>query len=249
PSPQNPGAPVAPTARQTTQIPTAPPVGTPVGTPEAGLRLAPQATVISAGRSAAAALQSLTPAGVAQAIGTAAGQSSGGAVDSTAGDGSAVRLTGLVTAKSSGGPTILHTPLGTLTLKAAVDLPAGTSLALEVLLPSNSKPPLIPAGFATAWPGSEMVKETLLAGLPGPQAEALQRALPQVGPRLGSGMLFFLSAITQGNPLGWLAGPAAALERGERGEFLDRLGRELAGLSRSVETSSGEWRLLQLPIW
>ena len=93
------------------------------------------------------------------------------------------------------------------------------------------------------------MEHSLLTALPPAQAEALPQVLPQASPRLASGLLFFLSAISQGAPLAWLAGPGVALERGERGELMERLGRELAGLSRSVETASGEWRLFPLPVW
>ncbi|WP_422367630.1 hypothetical protein [Pelagibius sp.] len=233
-------------AAVTTGLPPQGPSGT---APDAGLRLAPQTTVINAGRSVAAALQGVTAEGASRAAGTTAGSAAADGPEAMLGDGKALRLTGLVTARSGSGPAILHTAMGAITLKAPVDLPTGASLALEVLVPGSGKTALPPISFATPWPSADAVEEALLGGLPSAQAEVLQRALPQVGPRLSSGILFFLSAINQGSPLAWLAGPAAALERGERGEFLDRLGRELAGLSRSVETASGEWRLLQLPVW
>lgn len=230
-------------------VTTVPSQGPSGAAPDAGLRLAPQTTVINAGRSAAAALQGATAEGASRAAGTGAGSGAADGPEAMLGDGRVLRLTGLVTARNGSGPAILHTAMGAITLKAPVDLPTGASLALEVLVPGSGKTALPPVSFATPWPSADAVEEALLGGLPSAQAEVLQRALPQVGPRLSSGILFFLSAINQGSPLAWLAGPAAALERGERGEFLDRLGRELAGLSRSVETASGEWRLLQLPVW
>lgn len=236
---------------------------------EPGLRLAPQTSAIGAGRSVTAALQGVTASGAAQAAGatapggaapgaTAPGATTGGATSVHAGspeaaaqtaDGRTLRLTGLVTGKAAGAPTILHTPLGSITLKAPIDLPAGSSLSLEVLLPEGSRPPPLLPGLSAAWPTAEALEEMLFANLPPSHSEALLRALPQVGPRLGSGLLFFLSAINQGNPLAWLAAPAAALERGERGDFIERLGRELAGLSRSVEAAGGDWRLFQIPVW
>lgn len=215
-----------------------------------GLRAAPQANVINAGRNVTAALQGIGAEGAARVLGSATPSAERGtnAADPALGDGRSLRLTGLLSGKGAGAPAVVHTPLGTLTLKAPVALPNGSSLALEVLLPSSSTPPGL-AAFGTPWPGLEAMEDSLLSQLPAAQAEVLQRALPQAGPRLSSGILFILSAINQGNPLAWLAGPAAALDRSERGEFLDRLGRELSGLSRSVETGSGEWRLLQLPVW
>ncbi|WP_420348858.1 hypothetical protein [Pelagibius sp.] len=226
---------------------------------EPGLRLAPQTSAIGAGRNVTAALQGMTAAGAAQAAGaTPAGINAAApgapapapdAPATQAADGRTLRLTGLVTTKAAGAPTILHTPLGSITLKAPIDLPPGSSVSLEILLPEGGRPPALPPGLSVAWPTPEGLEDTLLANLPPAQAEALLRALPQVSPRLSSGLLFFLTAINQGNPLAWLAGPAAALERGERSEFLDRLGRELTGLSRSVEAASGDWRMFQIPVW
>ena len=200
--------------------------------------------------SGAAQAAGATPAGATGGTSTAAPAGAGGSGAATqSADGKALRLTGLVTGTAAGTPTILHTPLGSITLKAPIDLPTGSSLSLEVLLPEGSRPPPLLPGFSAAWPTAEGLEETLFANLPASHSEALLRALPQVGPRLGSGLLFFLSAINQGNPLAWLAAPAAALERGERSDFIERLGRELAGLSRSVEAASGEWRLFQIPVW
>src|SRR3546814_14105565 len=62
------------------------------------------------------------------------------------------------------------------------------------------------------------IEETLFHGLPAAQAEAVARALPQVGPRLASGMLFFLAALNQGNIAGWLAQAGGSAERSDRGE-------------------------------
>jgi hypothetical protein len=62
-------------------------------------------------------------------------------------------------------------------------------------------------------------------------------------------VLFFLSALNQGNLAGWLAKAGVTGEAGDRRDMLDRLGREFAGLSRSIETAAGEWRFVNLPLW
>ena len=218
-----------------------------------GLRLAPQTPVTASGHSLAAALQGASTEAAAKALGSPAAAAAGAAAAPGEAPGAAagtVRLTGLVTATTNGGQPIVHTPLGTLTLDTRAVLPPGTSLALEIVLP--------PAGAAavpglTAWPSLESLEATLFHGLPAGHAEAVARALPQVGPRLASGVLFFLAALNQGNVAGWLAQAGGAAERGERGELpgglAERLGREIAGLARSVETAAGEWRFVNLPLW
>src|SRR3546814_7287529 len=60
---------------------------------------------------------------------------SAAAASTTTATGVPLRLTGLVTAATSSGQPIVHTPLGTLTLDTRAVLPAGTSLALEIVLP------------------------------------------------------------------------------------------------------------------
>jgi hypothetical protein len=162
--------------------------------------------------------------------------------------GSALRVTGLVTATTSGGQPILHTPLGILTLNTQATLPLGSSLALEVALPAAAGPLALPA-LAGAWPSLESLEQALFSALPPAQMDAVARALPQIGPRLASGVLFFLSALNQGNVAGWLAPGAGAAKQGERSELNERLGRELAGLNRSIETPAGEWRFVNLPLW
>jgi hypothetical protein len=218
----------------------------------AGLRHAPQVPVASSGHSLATALQGLSADAASRAAGSlpapgAAGTAppaAGTAADAPAGT---LRVTGMVAAATGGGQPILHTPLGTLTLDTRAALPPGTSLALEIVLPPASGGP--PPGLTAPWPSLASLEETLFHGLPAAQGESIARALPQVGPRLASGVLFFLSALNQGNVAGWLARGAAPGDHGDRGDLLDRLGREFAGLSRNIETSAGEWRLVNLPLW
>ncbi|MPZ09970.1 MAG: hypothetical protein GEU89_07110 [Kiloniellaceae bacterium] len=223
------------------------------GEPGPGLRLAPQTPVANSGHSLATALQGLSSEAAAKAAGTPAGSATAAraasGIDPAAGPAAnLVRVTGLVTATTSSGQPILHTPLGTLTLDTRQVLPPGTSLALEITLPAAAGP-AVPPGLAATWPSLENLGEALLHGLPAGQAEAVARALPQVGPRLASGVLFFLSALNQGNVAGWLSKAGFAGAQSDRGELSERLGREFAGLSRSIETPAGEWRLVNLPLW
>lgn len=222
-----------------------------------GLRLAPQAPVANAGHFAATALQGISSEAATKAAGTLPGgapataaSSPGTAAGATATNPQAagLRVSGLVTAIANNGQPILHTPLGTVTLDTRATLPVGTSLALEVTL----APTPAAAGsqaLATAWPSLDTLEETLFHSLPAAQMESVTRSLPQISPRLASGVLFFLSALNQGNVLGWLSPAAAAGERSERGGLYERLGREFAGLSRAIETPAGEWRFTNLPLW
>lgn len=222
--------------------------------PSPGLRLAPQAPVGASGHSLATALQGAGSLAAAKAAGVpamaaanpdAANPATAPAPGTAAA--ATVKVTGLVTAATSGGQPILHTPLGTVTLDTRAALPPGTSLALEVALPAAT---LGPGG---PWPSQESLEQALFQGLTAGQAEAIARTLPQVGPRLASGILFFLSALNQGNLADWLSRAGGGGGPAERAELpaglAERLGREIAALARSIETPSGEWRFVNLPLW
>jgi hypothetical protein len=236
--------------------PAAPPAATPqqpfAGDAAPGLRLAPQTPVAASGHSLAAALQAASSDVAAKAAGGAAAALPGPAVDAAGAVATpatvALRLTGLVTATTSSGQPILHTPLGTLTLDTRAALPQGTSLALEIVLPAAVREAAM-AMLPPAWPNLESLEEALFQGLPAAQAAAVARALPQVGPRLASGILFFLAALNQGNVGGWLAQAVAGARDELPGSLVERLGREVAGLARSIDTPAGEWRFVNLPLW
>ncbi len=244
-------------AGTSTGSPATSPPATGTGGGGVGLRLAPQTPVGNSGHSLATALQSVSSEAAARAAGSlppAAAATPGGTTPAATAGGAvpaegALRVTGLVTAATSSGQPILHTPLGTITLDTRASLPPGSSLALHITLPAAPNSPAAQA-LAAAWPSLEALEETVLHSLPPAQMEAVARALPQIGPRLASGVLFFLSALNQGNPLGWLApAAAAAAERGDLGDLYERLGRDFAGLNRSIETPAGEWRFVNLPLW
>ncbi|GAB4393691.1 MAG: hypothetical protein Tsb0032_14080 [Kiloniellaceae bacterium] len=235
------------TGPQATGTGTASPAG--AASSPAGLRLAPQTPVGNSGHSVASVLQQTSSEAAARAAGSVSTpqQSAAPAGDTPS---TALRITGLVTATTSNGQPIVHTPLGALTLDTRAALPPGSSLALQVTLPATQGTPTTPAAqaLAAAWPSVETLEETLFQGLQPAQAEAVARALPQVGPRLASGLLFFLTALNQGNAASWMA-PALAAEQGEQGDLFERLGREFAGLNRAIETPAGEWRFVNLPLW
>src|SRR5690606_14259198 len=118
-----------------------------------------------------------------------------------------------------------------------------------IALPASR--PAAALGLGLHWPSQESLEQVLFQGLTPDQAEAMARILPQVGPRLASGVLFFLSALNQGNLASWMSrGGAWPGERSELASGLvERLGREITGLARTIETPSGDWRLVNLPLW
>ena len=157
------------------------------------------------------------------------------------------QLTGLVTAVSRTGEPIIQTPIGTLSLELRAAIPVGSSLAFQVL----RAPAALPSPIAADGPAPWNALSAFLASLdadPALRAMLMQRALPQAGPRLTSGLLLFLNALRGRSIEGWLGalGPSF-LQQAKRSGSLDRLRDGFAGLSRLVEGNGGEWRLFLIP--
>ncbi|MFQ6018015.1 MAG: hypothetical protein ACE5KF_07445 [Kiloniellaceae bacterium] len=173
--------------------------------------------------------------------------------------GAAFQLPGRVTATTNGGQPVLQTPLGTMTLDVQAQLPAGSRIVLglpagALQQPASAATPdrrAAPKALARSWPALEEAVRVLqsLGGPAGTTAIA-PPAIPQPGPKLASGLLFFLAALSGGQLSGWLGGQTAqALKDAGRAGLLARLGRDFGQLSRFTEPADGEWRLFPIPLF
>jgi hypothetical protein len=169
----------------------------------------------------------------------------------------AVRLSGQVTATTNAGHPVLQTPVGTLTLEIRAALPPGSRVTFEVVAGSlprgDGAAPLEPAGLSgslgRAWPTLEDAIRALHQAAETVGAAPNPAIVPQPGPRLASGLLFFIAALNGGDMGRWLGGQAAqALKAAGRGSLLSRLGRDFGQLSRQVESGGGDWRLFLIPL-
>jgi len=182
----------------------------------------------------------------AATLGTAAGTPPGTAtiLSQTSGAASTYRIEAHVIAIKSTGQAVISTPLGTLTLATKTSWPVGTTLHLEAL-PPNTTAQAIPAGGAAAWMAlAEALQVSALVG----QEMALARDLPKAGPKLGSGILLFLSAMRGGNLPQWLTQQMAPLQQAGRGDLAARLTREFGQAGQKVKTQAGDWRLIHIPL-
>ena len=167
-------------------------------------------------------------------------------------------LTGVVTATTNAGHPVLQTPIGTLTLEVRATLPVGSRVAFQLVpeslprgvaaLPFELE--ALPSSLARAWPAVEeaarVLHESALAGAAGGPGASV---IPQPGPRLASGLLFFLAALGVGDVNRWLGDrDAQALKDAGRGSLLARLGQDFGQLSRHVESGGGDWRLFLIPM-
>ena len=228
---------------------------TPPGTAAGPQTTGTAATLVSSAGPQAGAAASAGHASAGHAPGMPSGpQTTGG-----------VSITGFVTGTTAAGQPQVQTGFGALTLDIKANLPPGTRLVLA--LPASAfdiaAAPPPPAGdpksLAYRWPALDYALESLRS-LDAPEAQGLLSqqgpapALPQAGPRLTSSLLFFLTALTGGNPGGWVNGlmggqAARLLERAGQGDLLARLGGELTQMARLSDAAGNDWRLLPMPFF
>ena len=178
-------------------------------------------------------------------------------------------LQGRVLGHASNGQPLLETPLGTIQLAVKAELPVGARLLLSLpqgLPEAQAAVPLASAGaenavdvaaLAKRWPAMESLLVALdEAGLQ-TQATASSQpgpSIPQPGARLASGLLFFITALTGGDPGAWLDGlmggrAAGLLEFRGRQDLLGRLRGDLARLAGLGDAAGPDWRLLPVPFF
>ncbi len=158
------------------------------------------------------------------------------------------------------GATILHSPLGTIQAYLPQKLPVGTRVQAEVMpkeqagAAPTAAAPLVDdsmqelTSLASDWKSLSDAVTFLQAGNPQLAAQLTQQ-LPQAGPQLASGLLFFLAAVKNGDPRQWLGGRVmAALETTVPG-IAGKLRADMTQLQQfSAEAPKGNWSVVMLPI-
>ncbi|PZP87073.1 MAG: hypothetical protein DI582_01000 [Azospirillum brasilense] len=157
------------------------------------------------------------------------------------------------------GMAILQTPIGTLKMQLPQPVPVGTALRLE--LTPTDKPPL-PVGTAPLPPEAERsiatlaqhwpALEELLAAAPSADpvlARALAQAMPEIGPKLTSGMLFFVAAAKGGDLRQWIGTKAVAALEEKLPALASRLKGDMAQLQQLlVDSPLQQWNSAMIPM-
>lgn len=178
---------------------------------------------------------------------------------------------GRVIAVTPAGHAVIHTPAGNILLQQKSSLPVGAQLALAVDTIEAPAPTPVIAGpvpvqtpqqallsLSQGWPTLADIVAILQGGAPmaarggavdATVARQVLAHLPQMGSKLGAGMMNAIAALRSGE-IGRLMGPLFAA-RGlgaEREETVRRLRGEFAQLSTlAQERPEVEWRALFLP--
>ena len=156
------------------------------------------------------------------------------------------------------GATILQTPVGPLKSYLPQKLPVGTAVRLDVQLaiaptPTTSGAPL-PANtssnvttLAQQWP---TLDETLkLFPATHEAAKPLMAAMPEIGPKLVSGLLFFIAAVKAGDVKQWLGGRALAALETRAPELAARLKGDMVQLQTLlVDSPLQQWNSVMVPM-
>ena len=163
-------------------------------------------------------------------------------------------FTAQVITTNAQGQHLLLSPLGTLSMELRAGLPLGTSLTLQLRIPAATAAEAATRPDAAGnragslgqpWPAlqelSKLESQSLLPTGYDPKA-----SLPQTGPKLTTGIVFFLAALKGSALATWMAPHSAWLPKLGRADLLERLSGDMARHARLPEVA-GEWRILTLP--
>lgn len=169
-------------------------------------------------------------------------------------------LTGVVAGRTTDGQPIVQTPAGPFALEARSGLGEGAKVTFRLaggpLVPATA---LTQAGGASgaedmvrakAWSDLWDAMRALAQADPQRLAQVAHNALPQPGPRLGSQMLFFLSALRGGDLESLFGDTASRLIEKERPGLLARMTGDFQVMAKlAEEPQAGDWRLALIPVW
>ncbi len=154
------------------------------------------------------------------------------------------------------GATILQTPVGTLKSYLPQKLPVGTAVRLDVMpmpaqstvgVPLPAEAPTNVTTLAQQWPALD---ETLkLFPSTSEVARPLMQAMPEIGPRLVSGLLFFIAAVKAGDLKQWIGAKALAALETRSPDLAARLKGDMAQLQTLlVDSPLQQWNSVMVPI-
>ena len=156
-----------------------------------------------------------------------------------------------VTATGPNGQAILKVGDTTLYVRQSIDVPVGTNLLVSL---SQGKGGTLTPLQTPDIGNLQNIQQTLqtLAQINPQLAQAvLDGRIPQPGPSLPGALLFFMSAVKQGEVRSWLGGDAMdALTRAGKFELLAKLTNDLTSSGQTVRDGVvGDWKSYPLPIF
>lgn len=156
------------------------------------------------------------------------------------------------------GATILQTPVGTLKSYLPQKLPVGTAVRLDLQVmptqPQATAGAAVPVDAQTTvttlaqqWPALEEA----LALFPSTHeaARPLMQAMPEIGPKLTSGLLFFIAAVKTGDLRQWLGNRAVSALETRAPDLAARLKGDMLQLQTLlVDSPLQQWNSAMIPM-
>ncbi len=155
-----------------------------------------------------------------------------------------------VIGNGANGQLILKANDSTLYVRANVEAPVGTHLLVTLDAPKSVNPALLPP---VPLPNFDTLQQTLnvLAEInPQIAQQITQTLIPQPNPQLAGPLLFFLSALKQGDVKSWLGKDATEiLTKAGKIELLTKLMREIgSSVQTERDPAVGEWKSYPVPL-
>lgn len=174
-----------------------------------------------------------------------------------------VVLQGLVIGQEQQRDTILHTPIGSMRLFTPKPLPSGAIVTMELTAPAPEKtpgdtlgnftklPPIDPVeSLLREWPELSGLNEELERNDPALLQNTLARVLPTPGKQLTHMMLFFLSAVKNGDLKQWIGSRNTDILESRYAETIRKLGGDFATLQQVFTDPSPQgWISTGIPIY
>lgn len=157
------------------------------------------------------------------------------------------------------GATILQTPVGSLKMYLPQKLPVGAAVRVDVQPMPHVQPqplPGIPLPEETAtnvttlaqqWPALDEALKLLPSSHEA--ARPLMAAMPEIGPKLTSGLLFFIAAVKTGDLRQWIGSKALAALESRAPGLAERLKGDMAQLQTLlVDSPLQQWNSVMVPM-
>ena len=161
------------------------------------------------------------------------------------------QISATVIGNGANGQLILKTSDdATLYVRASVEAPVGTSLLVKVEAPRAPPPTVLPQVDSQNFATLQQTLNAVTQINPQLAQQIIESRIPQANGQLTGPLLFFLSALRQGDAKGWLGSEATDnLIRNGKLELLTKLGH---AMSESGQTESdpavGEWKSYPVPL-
>lgn len=164
-----------------------------------------------------------------------------------------------VVGQDASGRTLAKFPGGLLRLAVPAPLPAGTTLALDLVAVSASPPtPLAlgPTGAGAPWPGFpedwgtfRQSLDVIAATDPEVARGVLDKAIPNTRPSSSANLIALLLGLRMGNLRTWMGDRAlSVLESAGRSDLTRQLSDDVARAGRQMsEPMTGDWRAVLIP--